>query len=74
MAWFENECGAVAADGSIVTWGTAYLARSAPLKLGCARRFERDVLNATRLHRRIRSRKLPHNLNRPNLPSNARFV
>jgi hypothetical protein len=24
-AWFENECGAVAADGNIVTWGTASL-------------------------------------------------
>jgi hypothetical protein len=22
--WFDNSCGAVAADGSIVTWGTAY--------------------------------------------------
>jgi hypothetical protein len=23
--WYENECGAIAADGNIVTWGTAYL-------------------------------------------------
>jgi hypothetical protein len=23
-AWFDNSCGALAADGSIVTWGTAY--------------------------------------------------
>jgi len=29
QAWFENECGAVAADGNIVTWGTAYLKESA---------------------------------------------
>jgi len=28
-AWFENECGAVAADGNIVTWGTAYLKENA---------------------------------------------
>jgi hypothetical protein len=28
-AWFENECGAVAADGNIVTWGTAYLRENA---------------------------------------------
>ena len=28
-AWFENECGAVAADGKIVTWGTAYLKEGA---------------------------------------------
>ena len=28
-AWFENECGAVAADGDTVTWGTAYLKESA---------------------------------------------
>jgi len=25
QCWFENECGAVAADGKIVTWGTAFL-------------------------------------------------
>ena len=29
MAWFENECGAVAADGNIATWGTAYLKENA---------------------------------------------
>jgi hypothetical protein len=29
MAWFENECGAVAADGNIVTWGTASLRANA---------------------------------------------
>ena len=29
MAWFENECGAVAADGNIATWGTAYLKQNA---------------------------------------------
>lgn len=29
MAWFENECGAVAADGAIVTWGTAFLRENA---------------------------------------------
>ncbi len=29
IAWFENECGAVAADGNIVTWGTAYLRKNA---------------------------------------------
>jgi hypothetical protein len=28
-AFFENECGAVAADGNIVTWGTAYLEANA---------------------------------------------
>jgi hypothetical protein len=28
-AYFENECGAVAADGKIVTWGTAYLKENA---------------------------------------------
>jgi len=28
-AFFENECGAVAADGSIVTWGTASLKATA---------------------------------------------
>jgi hypothetical protein len=28
-AWFENECGAVAADGDVVTWGTAYLKENA---------------------------------------------
>jgi hypothetical protein len=28
-AYFENECGAVAADGAIVTWGTAYLKENA---------------------------------------------
>jgi uncharacterized protein DUF4189 len=27
--WFENECGAIAADGKIVTWGTAYLRENA---------------------------------------------
>jgi hypothetical protein len=29
IAAFENECGAVAADGNIVTWGTAYLSAKA---------------------------------------------
>ena len=28
-AYFENECGALAADGKIVTWGTAYLKENA---------------------------------------------
>ena len=27
--WFDNSCGAVAADGSIVTWGTAYAKKDA---------------------------------------------
>jgi hypothetical protein len=27
--WFENECGAIAADGKTVTWGTAYLKEKA---------------------------------------------
>jgi hypothetical protein len=27
--WYENECGALAADGKIVTWGTANLRESA---------------------------------------------
>jgi hypothetical protein len=29
VAVYENECGAVAADGNIVTWGTAYLRANA---------------------------------------------
>jgi hypothetical protein len=28
-AYFENECGAVAADGNVVTWGTAYVKEQA---------------------------------------------
>ena len=27
--WYENECGAIAADGNIVTWGTAFLRENA---------------------------------------------
>jgi hypothetical protein len=30
--YFENECGAVAADGNTVTWGTAYLKEDAQRK------------------------------------------
>jgi hypothetical protein len=30
--WYENECGAIAADGNIVTWGTAYLRENAEQK------------------------------------------
>jgi hypothetical protein len=30
--YFENECGAVAADGKIVTWGTAYVREYAQRK------------------------------------------
>jgi hypothetical protein len=28
-AYYENECGAIAADGNIVTWGTAFLRQNA---------------------------------------------
>jgi hypothetical protein len=32
---YENECGAIAADGNIVTWGTAFLNAEQRAMLEC---------------------------------------